>query len=542
MLLYCTQGHENPSESSFCGECGQQLPLAVGQVLEHRYRIVRQLGQGGFGCTFLAQDINRSNQHCVLKAFAPQDQRPEQLKKAKELFEREARVLYQLQHAQIPAFQSMFQTVLGSQEYLFLVQDYVEGDTYENLLARKSFSEVEIHQLLSQILPVLSYIHSIGVIHRDISPDNLILRSSDSLPVLIDFGGVKQLIANPVFWRPQIGVVHTRLGKQGYAPKEQLEEGKVFPNSDLYALAVTSLVLITGKQPQKLCDSYKGTWHWGREISVSPSLEAVLKKMLAYKSSDRYQTADEVLQALPSPITPPLSSLTQLKTINLTGNPPPQSSHQEQTQAIVPPAPLHKNSPASSPRFNWLRPLTFKIVGAVLAIAIGMNAWALVNAVIGAKLLPAKQSSSASEKKLIDEIFRRRQALAIQPNIFNILVDAQFYAKHPDLQGRSLKSNSEDASLRQEWDESAQELLDRLEKAELSGAARLKLGNYSQQDYEIWKQKASLGQLNGHTIDQLEKQTDEKFTQLFPQQQSEKMNLHTFGQVWYAIFADRADN
>jgi serine/threonine-protein kinase len=536
MLLYCSQGHENPVNSRFCGECGQLLPLAIGQVIENRYRIVSHLGQGGFGRTFLAEDINRSNHNCVLKAFAPQNQQPEQLQKAKELFEREARVLHQLQHPQIPAFQAMLQTNLGGQIYLFLVQDYVEGDTYHHLLAARkrqglSFSEVEVRQLLEQILPVLSYIHSLNVIHRDISPDNLMLRSSDQQPVLIDFGGVKQLSAIPGFWFNQIGLIRTRLGKKGYAPEEQLHQGKVFPNSDFYALAVTALVLLTGKEPQELYDSNKGTWLWGREISVSPQLEAVLKKMLAYKPGDRYQGADEVLQALSTTVLPS-PSVSQIHTINLTKpQPDPSPSHSYQqgsTQVIA----------VGGANAGWLRQWALRVAGAGLAVVIGMNAWGLVNAVIHAThpMLPI-----ASEKHLTAQLVHRRQALAIRPSFFNALVDAQFYAQHPDIQGRSLKNAPEDAKLRQEWDESAQELLDRLEQAELSSVARRKLGTYGQQDYEIWKEKANQGQLDGHTIDQLEKQVDEKFAQLFPQQQGEKLNLQTFGQIWYAIFADEVN-
>jgi len=531
MLLYCSQGHENPPNSRFCGDCGQLLPLAIGQVIENRYRIVRQLGQGGFGCTFLAEDINRSNQSCVLKAFAPQNQQPEQLQKAKELFEREARMLYQLQHPQIPAFQAMLQTNLGGQAYLFLVQDYVEGYTYHQLLAARkhqglSFSEVEVGQLLSQILPILSYLHSLSVIHRDISPDNLILRSSDCQPVLIDFGGVKQLPATSVFWFNQMGSIRTRLGKKGYAPEEQLHQGKVFPNSDFYALAVTALVLLTGKEPQELYDSNKGTWLWGREISVSLQLEAVLKKMLAYKPGDRYQAADEVLQALQSPTAPlPSSSVSQIHTINLTGSQPdPNLSYSYQKGGA---------------NAGWLRLWALRVAGTGLAVVIGMNAWELVNAVIHST--HSTPLPISSEKHLTDQLLHRRQALAIRPSFFNALVDAQFYAKHSDIQGRSLKNAPEDAKLRQEWDESAQELLNRLEQAELSPVARRKLGSYGQQDYEVWKEKANQGQLDGHTIAPLEKQVDERFAQLFPQQQGEKLNLQTFGQIWYAIFSDEVN-
>jgi serine/threonine-protein kinase len=208
--LYCSKGHENPSGSRFCIQCGENLALPVrqgvypGLILDERYRVVRQLGQGGFGRTYLAQDLHRFDELCVLKEFAPQVQGSYALQKAEELFEREAGVLYKLQHPQIPKFRELFQVKQEGEGLLFLVQDYVDGQTYHALLdARKRqglrFNEAEVMQLLLKLLPVLEYIHALGVVHRDISPDNLILRSTDGLPVLIDFGGVKQVAATVIY-------------------------------------------------------------------------------------------------------------------------------------------------------------------------------------------------------------------------------------------------------------------------------------------------------------------------------------------------------
>lgn len=288
MQVFCTKQHANSDGNRFCIHCGEPLPLGVGLVVDNRYRIIRQLGQGGFGRTYLAEDRNKSHQTCVLKEFAPQVQEQQDLQKAKELFEREASVLKTLQHPQIPRFHASLQVKIGSKDFFFLVQDYIDGDNFDQLLEQrqsqgKAFSEQEIITLLQQILPVLSYIHSRDVVHRDISPDNLIWRRSDHMPVLIDFGGVKQLPASQGFWFTKLAVNHTLLGKKGYAPEEQLRQGKVFYNSDLYSLAVTALVLLTGKEPQKLYDSYQGIWYWGKEINVSIQLETLLKKMLAYK-------------------------------------------------------------------------------------------------------------------------------------------------------------------------------------------------------------------------------------------------------------------
>jgi serine/threonine protein kinase len=104
-------------------------PLTTHTVLQNRYRIVRVLGQGGFGRTYLAQDQNRFNEYCVLKEFMPARGEPHQIQKAKELFKREAAVLYQLRHPQIPRFHALFE----QEQRLFLVQDYVEGKNYRTL-------------------------------------------------------------------------------------------------------------------------------------------------------------------------------------------------------------------------------------------------------------------------------------------------------------------------------------------------------------------------------------------------------------------------
>jgi serine/threonine-protein kinase len=296
----------------------------LGKTLSDRYVIIRQLGQGGFGRTYLAEDMNRFREYCVLKEFSPVVQTPEAIQKAQELFEREATVLYQLEHPQIPRFRELLPINLEGKEYLFLVQDYVQGITYSSLLNTQQqqgvkFSETAVRQLLEQILPVLQYIHSMGVIHRDISPDNLILRSSDQLPVLIDFGGVKQVAANLASQYYQSGQHNpssgTLLGKVGFAPPEQMQTGLVYPHSDLYALAVTLLVLITGKMPQEIIDTQTLQWQWRREVRLSPLLGQVLDRMLSYKPGDRYQTANQVLDALnyqrvSSPISQSLTSQT----------------------------------------------------------------------------------------------------------------------------------------------------------------------------------------------------------------------------------------
>ncbi|MGD1860996.1 MAG: protein kinase, partial [Leptolyngbyaceae cyanobacterium] len=237
------------------------LPLPSGTVLQSRYRIIQLLGQGGFGRTYLAEDQGRFQERCAVKEFLPQ-QGEDFSSKSTELFQREATILYQIQHPQIPQFRATFEV----EGRLFLVQDYVEGHSYRELLNQRrsqhppSFSEAEVRQFLQQMLPVLAHIHAKGIIHRDISPDNILLRNRDRLPVLIDFGVVKEVVT-----RVQLsGTTYnaTTVGKPGYAPSEQMQSGRAYPSSDLYSLAVTAIVLLTGREPQDIFDDVNLSWHW----------------------------------------------------------------------------------------------------------------------------------------------------------------------------------------------------------------------------------------------------------------------------------------
>jgi serine/threonine protein kinase len=275
-----------------------QPPLSAGTRLHQRYHIVKLLGQGGFGRTYLAHDQQRSNEPCVLKELIPPTSADYTLQKSRELFQREAQVLYQLHHPQVPKLLETFE----DDARLFLAQEYIDGPTYRRVIEGrvahgKAFSEVEGIQFLWQMLPVLSYIHAQGIVHRDISPENIMLRQRDRLPVLIDFGIVKDLAS-------QVTLINTdnqatTVGKMGYAPIEQLKTGKAYPNSDLYALAVTALVLMTGRRSQDLVDEATMTWRWHQFLpSFNPQFIQILNRMVSARPQNRYQSAIEVEQAL----------------------------------------------------------------------------------------------------------------------------------------------------------------------------------------------------------------------------------------------------
>ena len=521
-------------------------PIYPGITLNNHYRIVRELGHGGFGRTYLAEDAHRFNEPCVLKEFAPQVHGSYALQKSEELFEREAGVLYKLQHNQIPRFRELFRVSISDRGYLFLVQDYVPGQTYRFLLdARKRqglrFIEAEINQLLIQILPVLEYIHSLGVLHRDISPDNLILRLSDGMPVLIDFGGVKQVAATVESLFAEANgtpAPATRIGKLGYAPVEQMQMGIVSPHSDLYALAATVLVLLTGKEPHQLLDTQTLHWNWRAECSLSPNLSLVLDKMLAQQPSQRYSSAREVMLALSGnpPLQPPLPPAPDFAPTQ-----PPDHS------PIPVPAPVPK-LPGTPVRVaaigNQQKMPAWKMVLFVVAVLSSMGGigWLAGNSLLNLQSKVQKGSQPSSPKQQQEDALQARFVkLKIDDRFYSgyvNLVDQTFYAKYPELGGRLLKEGDDDRQWRQRWQKIGDELLDKLEN--LSSDARARLGTYDTTDLDRTKTEVNKLNLSSRALYDL---ADARFFYWFPEQPRDRNLIgKPIGQIWQAITADALES
>jgi serine/threonine-protein kinase len=273
--------------------------IEIGSVIKNRYQIERVLGRGGFGRTYLASNVERCGELCVLKVFLHTGIDQEVIQRSRQLFEREAKVLYKINHPQIPKFLAWFEDA----GRLIIVQEYINGKTYFHLLKERQkqgqlFSETEVIQWLKDLLPVLTHLHENNIVHRDISPDNIMLPKGQSKPVLIDFGLVKQKVSQ--IWdsssvRANESEHFSFVGKFGYAPPEQIRVGQCYPCSDLYALAVTAIVLLTGKEPLDLIDQQSLEWRWQSYLSSDSKLRPILSRMLAEKPMDRYQSAQEVL-------------------------------------------------------------------------------------------------------------------------------------------------------------------------------------------------------------------------------------------------------
>lgn len=294
---------QNPDGSHFCLSCGTGLvPL-----LRNRYRIIQPLGRGGFARTYLAEDVDKLNEQCVVKQLVRGQfyggGGSEAQKKATELFEREAKRLQELgKHDQIPTLFAYFK----EDDYLYLVQELIEGQNLlQELKQQGIFDENKIRQLLNDLLPVLELIHQQQVIHRDIKPENVIRRQRDGRLVLIDFGVSKQ----------KTELINTTpgtiIGSLGYAPIEQIQMGEAYPASDLYSLGIACFHLLTNVSPSQLWMKQGFSWtnNWRSQITqpLTQELERVLDKLLQENHEQRYQSAGEVLQDLNFPMASPWS-------------------------------------------------------------------------------------------------------------------------------------------------------------------------------------------------------------------------------------------
>ncbi|OLP19287.1 serine/threonine protein kinase [Leptolyngbya sp. 'hensonii'] len=283
---------ENLTNTEFCQACGSKL------LLRDRYQVIQSLGQGGFGSTYLATDQSLpGTPSCVIKQLRPTSTASNVMQMARDLFRREAKTLGKIgNHPQVPRLLDYFEE---NQEF-YLVQEYISGFTLQQeVKANGPFTEAGVKQFLSEILPVLQYIHSQQVIHRDIKPANIIRRNQDAKLVMIDFGAVKdQVSQTATSASEQTALTAYAIGTPGYAPPEQMAMRPVYA-SDIYALGVTCIYLLSGRAPKDMdYDPATGELLWQKYVHVSDHFIEVLKKSLEVSVRHRYQSAADMLRAL----------------------------------------------------------------------------------------------------------------------------------------------------------------------------------------------------------------------------------------------------
>ena len=287
-------------------------------LLNYRYRVLKALGEGGFGKTYLAEDTQMpSRRRCVIKQLKPMSDRPDVFALVQERFAREAAVLESVGkgHSQIPDLYAYFEE--GG--LFYLVQEWIEGTPLIDL-ASNTWEEDRVQSLVTSALSALSHVHKQNIIHRDIKPDNIIVREADQLPCLIDFGAVKELMSTVMSssGAQESSVV---IGTPGFMAPEQAIGRPTF-SSDLYSLAMTAIFLLTGRSPAQIAtNSSTGELLWQQHApTVSDRLASVLSKAVQTYPENRYPTAADMLAALPSPSNPP-AHLTQQTPLQPTAAP-----------------------------------------------------------------------------------------------------------------------------------------------------------------------------------------------------------------------------
>jgi serine/threonine protein kinase/Flp pilus assembly protein TadD len=289
-LSLSNESNPNPSKIEY----GYRI-LNAGDVIGNRYRIVKELGSGGFATTYLAiDDRSLERVRCVVKQLQPRFNSPSIWESAKERFATEAVVLQWLgNHDRIPQLLTHFE----ENQQFYLIQEFIEGEEFEQEIHRGRLSEFELIRFLWDVLEILNFVHHQGVIHRDIKPSNLIRRYNDRKIVLIDFGAVKE-IGTLAFDLEKDTIQTQIIGTPGYMPPEQ-QNGKPIYSSDIYALGKTAIFALTGRSPLEWDDTeLDDLENWQQRLGASSQLTQILNRMTRSKAGERYQTVTELLQDL----------------------------------------------------------------------------------------------------------------------------------------------------------------------------------------------------------------------------------------------------
>ena len=266
----------------------------IGKLLNGRYQIEKPLGKGGFGETFLARDTQMPKEpQCVVKHLHPVSNNPQVLEVATRLFRKEAEVLAELgEHPQIPRLYAYF----TQGEDFYLVQEFIEGKdlSYEMV---KPWTPSAVCDLIAEMMEILEFVHSRGVIYRDIKPQNIIRRNRDGKLVLIDFGAIKE-ISQTAMAETGMMSASVAVGSIGYMAPEQ-GQGKPRITSDIYSVGMMAIQALTGKQPMELAEDPKtGEVAWRHLVDLDNQLLDVISKMVRYAHRERYDNARAVLSAL----------------------------------------------------------------------------------------------------------------------------------------------------------------------------------------------------------------------------------------------------
>ncbi len=269
-----------------------------GQIVGGYYQIIERIGRGSFGETYLAKNLQQFGNHCVVKHLQPIERSQEIFEIAKNLFDKEARILLEIgdAHDQIPSLIAYF----PENENFYLVQEFIEGhELSQEIVEGQPWSESEVIKLLEEILVPLAFLHhrTHPIIHRDLKPSNLMRRATDNKIVLIDFGAIKELAVTEILNKQGKSRTTMAIGSPGYMPPEQIY-GHPQLSSDVYAVGVIAIKALTGLHPDDFDRDAEGEILLPEQASISNELNAILRKMVRSYHQERYYSAVEALEAI----------------------------------------------------------------------------------------------------------------------------------------------------------------------------------------------------------------------------------------------------
>jgi branched-chain amino acid transport system substrate-binding protein len=376
------------------------MPLSVGQIINNRYRIVKLLGQGGFGAVYQAWDTT-FEAPCAVK------ENNETSDAAQRQFSREARLLHNLRHPNLPQVKDYF-IISGQGQYL--VMDFVEGEDLDEMLVKagESLPVPQSLDWIGQVCDALMYLHSQNppVIHRDIKPSNIKV-TSQGKAMLVDFGIAKTF--DPSL-RTTMGA---RAVTPGYSPPEQYGTGTTDAQSDIYALGATLYTLLTGKRPS---DSVDVMTHCAPSPppvhalnpTISLDLSKALEKAMALDRAQRWQNVAAFKQALLQSSMPESVAAGWKRGTSLDGKVLVQPNRRH-TQTV----PMEITSPVSSKKTApWIGLAGFGIFVLVGAIAIGLAIWSLTSGGLTSVLGPpiATRTNISTNQVVIETAISNTQA------------------------------------------------------------------------------------------------------------------------------------
>lgn len=489
--------------------------IASEELLDDRYRILDHLGHTDYSDTYLAEDLNQKRY--IIKELILDLPTSEMVEKTEKLLFEYAEPLYHLKHPQLARFYEVLVIRSIEKTHFFIIQEYITGITYQELLHHRQqknrlFNELEIIILFLNLLPVLKYIHQQQVTHDNISLDHILLRYHDAYPVLVDVNILKKVAwtLNP----EQFEALLTHPDKTSYTHQVQ---------TDFYHLAMIGLTLLSGKNPMELLNKESLEWSWEKEIKIGSKLKRIMRKMMSHNPIEQFKDAEAIIVEL--------SSISSPKT-------------------LISPVNDIANIPYSF--LNLIGKLSIILAFVTLAGGLG---WFLGSTWLKGQLNSNKSTPSPTEtidnnsslssvnnpnnaltleteRKRQEELDTLRQELNLSSTIYNKIINQLFWITYPSQANRILSlTKPEDQEWRQKRDDLAKNLLENLKSFD-NNEIIAKIGKYNNDDWEKWKSRINRLRISSRSLKEL---TNAKFESLFNFPFTDDLLSQSLGQIWYSL-------